>query len=106
MLQTEHVLRKIHSLHISTEIFFFLFLYFFVIHHCKTAFHHCTFCASLHVKTSPGMFPLVGQGHGAVGTAVCSPSVYLSQTRFTVHHPSLSANLFSISDHSSIVVFG
>src|SRR6218665_2068115 len=33
--------------------------YFFIIHHCKHSFslmhifvHHCTFCASLHVKTS------------------------------------------------------
>jgi len=37
-----------------------LFLYFFVIHHCKNSLsslhifvHHCTFCALLHVKTSP-----------------------------------------------------
>ena len=35
--------------------------YFFVIHQCKNSLsslhifvHHCTFCASLHVKTSPG----------------------------------------------------
>jgi len=37
-----------------------LFLYLFVIHHCKNRLsslhifvHHCTFCASVHVKTSP-----------------------------------------------------
>ena len=37
-----------------------LFLYLFVIHHCKNRLsslhifvHHCTFCASVQVKTSP-----------------------------------------------------
>ena len=37
--------------------------YFFVIRHCKNSLsslhifvHHCTFCASLHVKTSPGQY--------------------------------------------------
>src|SRR6218665_2251769 len=44
--------------------YFFTFLFFFVIHHCKNSLsslhiyvHYCTFCASLHVKTIPGGSP-------------------------------------------------
>src|SRR6218665_494585 len=40
-------------------------IYFFLIHHCTNSLsslhifvHHCTFCASLHTKTSPASAPL------------------------------------------------
>src|SRR6218665_2176755 len=38
-------------------------IYFFLIHHCTNSLsslhifvHHCTFCASLHTKTSPALW--------------------------------------------------
>src|SRR6218665_562487 len=41
-------------------LFFFFMVYFFMVHHYKNSLsslhifvHHCTFCASLHVKTIP-----------------------------------------------------
>jgi len=44
---------------------FFFASYFFLVHHCTNSLsllhicvHHCTFCASLHVKISPARDPL------------------------------------------------
>src|SRR6218665_3785591 len=41
-------------------------IYFFLIHHCTNSLsslhifvHHCTFCASLHTKTSPALVCLL-----------------------------------------------
>ena len=74
-------------------------IYFFLIHHCTNSLsslhifvHHCTFCASLHTKTSPAFSPFLKHPFKSSTTQRCSRlqhgfciGVSRQSARVTVH---------------------